>query len=234
MQDEATTVDNQQTADQQSIDIKSLLDVANSSKFDETDTLLRGKDTFEKAESFFDLIKSDARSDNNGVSESDTPISESADNDNLNEKLNEGLDQEILEKDPSKEVTFISLDEKDAGPDSQVSEASSENEPKKETTFISLDDKDVGSEPKVLETSKIIGSVENESLDVSGMSGANENNDTTFEAVNVVKEVVNSEPDEQEGPDDPEPSQEQSEEYQKGYQDALLEFEKTLEVKKKQ
>ena len=233
MQDEATIVDNQQTADQQSIDIKSLLDVANSSKFDETDTLLRGKDTFEKAESFFDLIKSDAGSDNNGVSESDIPVSESADKDNLNEKLNEGLDQEILEKDPSKEVTFISLDEKDAGPDSQVSEASSENEPKKETTFISLDDKDVGSEPKVLETSKIIGSVENESLDVSGMSGANENNDTTFEAVNVVKEVVNSEPDEQEGPDDPEPSQEQSEEYQKGYQDALLEFEKTLEVEKK-
>ena len=39
MQDEATTVDNQQTADQQSIDIKSLLEVANSSKFDETETL---------------------------------------------------------------------------------------------------------------------------------------------------------------------------------------------------
>ena len=136
MQDEATTVDNQQTADQQSIDIKSLLDVANSSKFDETETLLRGKDTFEKAESFFDLIKSDAGSDNNGVSKSDTPISESADKDNLNEKLNEGLGQEILENDPSKEVTFISLDEKDAGSDSQVSEASNEDEPSKEPTFI--------------------------------------------------------------------------------------------------
>ena len=57
MQDEATTADNQQTSDQQSIDIKSLLDVANSSKFDETDTLLRGKDTFEKAESFFDKVR---------------------------------------------------------------------------------------------------------------------------------------------------------------------------------
>ena len=65
------------------------------------------------------------------------------------------------------------------------------------------------------------------------MSGANENNDPTFEAVNVVKEVVNSDPEEQEGPDDQEASQEQSEEYQKGYQDALLAFEKTLEAEKK-
>ena len=204
MQDEATTVDNQQTADQKSIDIKSLLDVVNSSKFDETETLLREKDTFEKAESFFDLIKSDAGSDNNVVSKSEVALSESADEDKLNEKLNEGLGQEISENDPSKEVTFISLDEKD-----------------------------VGSEPQVSEASNIIGSAENESLDASEMSGANENNDTSFEAVSVVKEVLNSESDEQDGPDDQEVSQEQSEEYQKGYQDALLEFEKTLEAEKK-
>ena len=123
MQDEATTVVNQQTEDQKSIDIKSLLDAANSSKFDETETLLRGKDNFEKAESFFDLIKSDPESDSNVISESDVPLSESADKDNVNEKLNEGLGQEILENDPSKEVTFISLDEKDAGSGPQVSEA---------------------------------------------------------------------------------------------------------------
>ena len=84
----------------------------NSSKFDETETLLREKDTFEKAESFFDLIKSDAGSDNNVVSKSEVSLSESADEDKLNEKLNEGLGQEISENDPSKEVTFISLDEK--------------------------------------------------------------------------------------------------------------------------
>ena len=233
MQDEATTVDNQQTADQKSIDIKSLLDVVNSSKFDETETLLREKDTFEKAESFFDLIKSDAGSDNNGVSESDTPLSESADEDKLNEKLNEGLGQEILENDPSKEVTFISLDEKDAGSESQVSEVSNEDDSSKEVTFISLDEKDAGSEPQVSEASNIIGSAENESLDANEMSGANENNDTSFEAVSVVKEVLNSESDEQDGPDDQEVSQEQSAEYQKGYQDALLEFEKTLEAEKK-
>ena len=218
MHEEANNVDNQQTADQQSIDIKSLLEVANSSKFDETETLLRAKDTFEKAESFFDLIKSDAGSDNNVVSKSDVPISESADKDNLDEKLNEGLGQKILENDPIKEVTFISLDEKDAGSESQVSEASNEDEPSKETTFISLDDKDVGSEPQISEASNIIGSTENESLDISETSGADENNDATFEAVNVVKEVVNLEPDEQEGPDEQEASQEQSEEYQKGYQ----------------
>ena len=233
MQDEATTVDNQQTADQQSIDVKSLLDAANSSKFDETETLLREKDTFEKAESFFDLIKSGSGSDNNVVSKSEAQLSESADKDNLNEKLNEGLGQEISENDPSKDVTFISLDEKDAGSERQVSEASNEDEPSKETTFISLDEKDIGSKPQVSEASNIIGSAENESLDGSEMSGANENNDTSFEAVNVVKEVLNSESDEQDGPDDQEASQEKSEEYQKGYQDALLEFEKTLEAEKK-
>lgn len=223
MQDEASTVVNQQTEDQKSIDIKSLLDVANSSKFDETETLLRGNDTFEKAESFFDLIKSNAELDNNVISESGEPLSENVDKGNLDEKLSEGLGEASLEDDPSKEITFISLEEKNADPEPQDSEALN----------IADEEKDANSRPQVSEASNIIGSAENESLDSSEMAGSNENSDASFEVVNVVKEVLSSESDEQNGLNDEEAAQEQSEEYQKGYQDALLEFEKTLEVEKK-
>lgn len=223
MQDEASTVVNQQTEDQKSIDIKSLLDVANSSKFDETETLLRGNDTFEKAESFFDLIKSNAELDNNVISESGEPLSENVNKGNLDEKLSEGLGEASLEDDPSKEITFISLEEKNADPEPQDSEALN----------IADEEKDANSRPQVSEASNIIGSAENESLDSSEMAGSNENSDASFEVVNVVKEVLSSESDEQNGLNDQEAAQEQSEEYQKGYQDALLEFEKTLEVEKK-
>ena len=223
MQDEASTVVNQQTEDNKSIDIKSLLDVANSSKFDETETLLRGNDTFEKAESFFDLIKSNAELDNNVISESGEPLSENVNKGNLDEKMSEGLGEASLEDDPSKEITFISLEEKNADPEPQDSEALN----------IADEEKDANSRPQVSEASNIIGSAENESLDSSEMAGSNENSDASFEAVNVVKEVLSSESDEQNGLNDQEAAQEQSEEYQKGYQDALLEFEKTLEVEKK-
>ena len=182
MQDEATIVDNKESLDQTSIDIKSLLDAVNSSKFDESETLLLGKDSFEKAESFFDLIKSDAKSDNNVISESNAPLSENEAKYDLNEKLNEGLGQESLEDSPSKEITFISLDEKDSGSEPQASE----------TSNIAGEDKDSNSEPQASEASNITSSAENEDLDASEMIASNANGDTSFETVNVVKEVLNS------------------------------------------
>ena len=59
MQDETTTLENKENKEEPAIDIKSLLEAANSSRFDEAETLLRGKETFEKADSFFELIKSE-------------------------------------------------------------------------------------------------------------------------------------------------------------------------------
>ena len=223
MQDEATIVDNKEALDQTSVDIKSLLDAVNSSKFDESETLLLGKDSFEKAESFFDLIKSDTESDNNFISESNAPLSESDAKDNLNEKLNESLDQESLEDSPSKEITFISLDEKDSGSEPLASE----------TLNIAGEEKDSNAEPLASEASNIIGSAENEGLDVSEMTASNANSDTSFETVNVVKEVLHSGSNEKVDENDDEITQELSEDYQKGYQDALIEFEKTLETEKK-
>ena len=223
MQDEAAIVDNKETSDQTSIDIKSLLDVVNSSKFDESETLLLGKDNFEKAESFFDLIKSDAESKNNVIPESDVPISEGDEKDNLNDKLNESLDQESLEEVPSKDITFISLEEKDPGAEPKASEASN----------IAGEGKGTNSDPQVLEVSNNIDSAENEGLDIDETTASDANSDATFETVNVVKEVVQLGLEEKVEEDDPETTQEQSEEYQKGYQDALVEFEKTLETEKK-
>ena len=59
MQDETATLENKDNKEESVIDIKSLLEAANSSRFDEAETLLRGKETFEKADSFFELIKSE-------------------------------------------------------------------------------------------------------------------------------------------------------------------------------
>lgn len=223
MQDEAIIDDNKEALDQTSIDIKSLLDAVNSSKFDESETLLLGKDSFEKAESFFDLIKSDAESDNNVIAESNTPLSENDAKDNLNEKLNEGFGQESLENSPSKEITFISLDEKDSGSEPQASE----------TSNIAGEEKNSNSEPQASETSNTISSAENEDFDASEMTASNVDSDASFETVNVVKEVLHSGPKEKVDENDQEITQEQSEDYQKGYQDALIEFEKTLETEKK-
>ena len=49
MQEDSTILENKEPKDDNAIDIKSLLETANSSRFDDEETLLREKETFEKA-----------------------------------------------------------------------------------------------------------------------------------------------------------------------------------------
>ena len=85
MQEDSTILENKEPEDDNAIDIKSLLETANSSRFDDAETLLREKETFEKADSFFDLIKSNPVAETVSNAETDPSTLE----DNKEELANE-------------------------------------------------------------------------------------------------------------------------------------------------
>ena len=202
MQDDET-IDDKEVLDQKSIDVKSLLDAVNSSKFDESETLLRGKDSFEKAESFFDLIKSDNELETKTTSETDRSLPESGAEEILEDKLDGDLNQKGLKDELDEENKVQPVEEKETDLEAK--------------------------NPEALDTNDS----QNESLDANEMGHSDQKSDSGFETVDVVSEVLHSGPEEKDDENDHEISQEQSEEYQKGYQDALIEFEKTLETEKK-
>ena len=202
MQDETTTLENKDNKEEPVIDIKSLLEAANSSRFDEAETLLRGKETFEKADSFFELIKSEPATEI--VSNSDSVPLESEEN--------------FEEKGQSAENN---------SDDHQQTALSEEDQEGLETIG------NIASEVADLEVSDMSEASEIEDLNEKDEFQSAEENNASFETVDVVKHVINENSDEINDEDEGEPNVEQSEDYQRGYQDALVEFENTLEVEKK-
>ena len=202
MQDETTTLENKETKEEPVIDIKSLLEAANSSRFDEAETLLRGKETFEKADSFFELIKSEPATEI--VSNSDSVPLESEEN--------------FEEKGQSAENN---------SDDHQQTALSEEDQEGSKTTG------NIASEVADLEVSDMSEASEIEDLNEKDEFQSAEENNASFETVDVVKHVINESSDEINDEDEEQPNVEQSEDYQRGYQDALVEFENTLEVEKK-
>ena len=202
MQDETTTLENKDNKEEPVIDIKSLLEAANSSRFDEAETLLRGKETFEKADSFFELIKSEPATEI--VSNSDSVPLES--------------DENLEKKEQSAENNID---------DHQKTALSEEEQEGLETTG------DIASEAADLVVSDMSEASEIEALHEKDELQSAEENNASFETVDVVKHVTNENSEETNEEDEGEPNVEQSEDYQRGYQDALVEFENTLEAEKK-
>ena len=202
MQDDTTTLENKENKEEPAIDIKSLLEAANSSRFDEAETLLRGKETFEKADSFFELIKSEPATEI--VSNSDSVPLESEEN--------------FEEKGQSAENN---------SDDHQQTALSEEDQEGLETIG------NIASEVADLEVSDMSEASEIEDLNEKDEFQSAEENNASFETVDVVKHVINESSDEINDEDEDQPNVEQSEDYQRGYQDALVEFENTLEVEKK-
>ena len=202
MQDETATLENKDNKEESVIDIKSLLEAANSSGFDEAETLLRGKETFEKADSFFELIKSEPATEI--VSNSDSVPLESEEN--------------FEEKGQSAENN---------SDDHQQTALSEEDQEGLETIG------NIASEVADLEVSDMSEASEIEDLNEKDEFQSAEENNASFETVDVVKHVINESSDEINDEDEDQPNVEQSEDYQRGYQDALVEFENTLEVEKK-
>ena len=213
MQEDSTILENKEPKDDNAIDIKSLLETANSSRFDDEETLLREKETFEKADSFFDLIKSNSEAEIASNSETDPSTLEDNKEELANEQLAESISSDQIAED--------------------VSNENSENEPSEDTNEGLLEDKNIDTEVTDLEVSEINETSNSENLPSDEGLHSEEDDNAGFETVDVVKEVINSNPEEAIDEKEGEPNLEQSEDYQRGYQEALVEFEKTLEAEKK-
>jgi len=204
MNDDSMTLENEERKDEASIDIKNLLEAANASRFDESETLLHGKEAFEKANSFFELIKSEPTTQTDTGLETDQNLSESEIKEKVDEDLPDGVDNESLRQNQFEENVDSQPADMNANLDSEYTELSKNSE-----------------------------IVEDGNLDLNNELQANEQNEASFETVDVVKEVIDSSLEEVNDENEERPNIEESEEYQRGYQEALIEFEKTLQAEKK-
>ena len=177
-----------------SIDIRDLLDVANSKVFDDDHDLISKTKNFEKVASFFDLIKSESAEEPKSI-ESDLTNSTSNIEEDDNGVENDDVDRE----------TVISSDQQENQKVEDLPEDSQE-----------IDDQ----------------SEENASLkniDVEETIEEHSENQEEFEPINVLEQSNDTTKKNDESPEDSEVSSvENSEEYQRGYQDAIKEFESTL------
>lgn len=182
-----------------SIDIRDLLDVANAKVFDDDHDLISKTKNFEKVASFFDLIKSDTVAEPESV-ESDFTNSTSQEEDTGDD--NDSVDQE---KDGIDQEKAVSSDQHENQKAEDLTEDSQEIDEKSEEN----------------------SSVKN--MDVEETIEEHSENQEEFEPINVIETSNDSAKKNDESADDSEASSmENSEEYQRGYQDAIKEFESTL------
>lgn len=182
-----------------SIDIRDLLDVANAKVFDDDHDLISKTKNFEKVASFFDLIKSDTVAEPESV-ESDFTNSTSQEEDTGDD--NDSVDQE---KDGIDQEKAVSSDQHENQKAEDLTEDSQEIDEKSEEN----------------------SSVKN--MDVEETIEEHSENQEEFEPINVIEKSNDSAKKNDESAEDSEASSmENSEEYQRGYQDAIKEFESTL------
>ena len=186
-----------------SIDIRDLLDVANAKVFDDDHDLISKTKNFEKVASFFDLIKSDTVAEPESV-ESDFTNSTSQEEDTGDD--NDSVDQE---KDGIDQEKAVSSDQHENQKAEDLIEDSQEIDEKSEEN----------------------SSVKN--MDVEETIEEHSENQEEFEPINVIETSNDSAKKNDESAEDSEASSmENSEEYQRGYQDAIKEFESTLSSEK--
>lgn len=182
-----------------SIDIRDLLDVANAKVFDDDHDLISKTKNFEKVASFFDLIKSDTVAEPESV-ESDFTNSTTQEEDTGDD--NDSVDQEKGDIDQEKAV---SSDQHENQKAEDLTEDSQEIDEKSEEN----------------------ASVKN--MDVEETIEEHSENQEEFEPINVLEQSNDTAKKNDESAEDSEvSSMENSEEYQRGYQDAIKEFESTL------
>ena len=182
-----------------SIDIRDLLDVANAKVFDDDHDLISKTKNFEKVASFFDLIKSDTVAEPESV-ESDFTNSTTQEEDTGDD--NDSVDQE---KDGIDQEKAVSSDQHENQKAEDLTEDSQEIDEKSEEN----------------------ASVKN--MDVEETIEEHSENQEEFEPINVLEQSNDSAKKNDESAEDSEvSSMENSEEYQRGYQDAIKEFESTL------
>ena len=182
-----------------SIDIRDLLDVANAKVFDDDHDLISKTKNFEKVASFFDLIKSDT------VAEPESVESDFTNSTTQEEDTGDDNDRADQEKGGIDQEKAVSSDQHENQKAEDLTEDSQEIDEKSEEN----------------------ASVKN--MDVEETIVEHSENQEEFEPINVLEQSNDTAKKNDESAEDSEvSSMENSEEYQRGYQDAIKEFESTL------
>ena len=186
-----------------SIDIKQLLEAANSKAFDDEDDLLRKDKTFEKVSSFFDLIKASSTDD-------------------------VGSREEQQVEHQSDGTSGVDLVEKEVVPeDEDLSEQAADQDRNLENAESNEDNSgDLTSQDEVT-----VSEVDSEKLESNEDQSVSQDDFQPIDVIEQSRETV--EKLKSEDGEEASHSDEVSEEYNRGYQDALSEFEKTLQAEKK-
>ena len=206
-----------------SVDIAELLAAANSKVFDDQNGLIDANKNFEKVSSFFDLIKSSNNEDTN-LAEQD---------ENLESSAEESLDEEIIglkisssdgasdDNEIDEEIVGLKISSSDG--------TSDDNEIDEEIVGLKISSRDDASDD--MQTERGINEPEVEKSDILGEEQISSENFEPLDVIEQSRETVEKLKSQDKAETDQ--VEETSEEYNLGYQDALNEFEKTLDAEKK-
>ena len=206
-----------------SVDIEKLLAAANSKVFDDQNSLLDTSKNFEKVSSFFDLIKSSNNEDTNLAEQDQSP--ESSAEEVLDEELVglkiSSLDGTSDDKEIDEEIIGLKVSSRDG--------ASDDNEMDEEIVGLKISSRDEASDESQTE-----GGISEPEVEKSDIPGEEEISPENFEPLNVIEQSRETvEKLKSQDKTETDQVEETSEEYNLGYQDALNEFEKTLDAEKK-
>ena len=206
-----------------SVDIAELLAAANSKVFDDENGLIDANKNFEKVSSFFDLIKSSNNEDTNLAEQDESP--ESSAEENSDEEI---IGLKISSSDGASDDNEI--DEEIIGLKISSSDgASDDNEIDEEIVGLKISSRDDASDD--MQTERGINEPEVEKSDILGEEEISSENFEPLDVIEQSRETVEKLKSQDKAETDQ--VEETSEEYNLGYQDALNEFEKTLDAEKK-
>ena len=206
-----------------SVDIAELLAAANSKVFDDENGLIDANKNFEKVSSFFDLIKSSNNEDTNLAEQDESP--ESSAEENSDEEI---IGLKISSSDGASDDNEI--DEEIIGLKISSSDgASDDNEIDEEIVGLKISSRDGASDD--MQTQRGISELEVEKSDTPGEEEISSENFEPLDVIEQSRETVEKLKSQDKAETDQ--GEETSEEYNLGYQDALNEFEKTLDAEKK-
>ena len=206
-----------------SVDIAELLAAANSKVFDDENGLIDTNKNFEKVSSFFDLIKSSNNEDTNLAEQDESPGSsaeENSDEEIIGLKISSS-DGASDDNEIDEEIIGLKISSSDG--------ASDDNEIDEEIVGLKISSRDGASDD--MQTQRGISELEVEKSDTPEEE---EISSESFEPLDVIeqsRETVEKLKSQDKAETDE--VEETSEEYNLGYQDALNEFEKTLDAEKK-
>ena len=185
-----------------SIDIKELLEVANNKAFDDEDDLLRKEKTFQKASSFFDLIKTSSE-------------------DQVEPWEKQQVEQQM---DATSEDDFV---EKEVIPED---EGLSDLAADQNTNLEDAENNEDNSGDLTSQVEVSVSEMKSEKLESNEDQSVSQDDFQPIDVIEQSRETV--EKLKSEDSEEASHSDEVSEEYNRGYQDALSEFEKTLQAEK--